>query len=313
MVIVGTIIWMIISGSVMAKIGKIVKGTKVAQAAGKGMQRVKNVVTTIGGTAKDSAKAGMAIAKAKVKNVVDKCSDGLAKRIRKGYGDEVVDCSDEVLGGAALRSSKYAGIADEIVNTKKLDEFLEASAGKFEWDPDTVLAFDKIISNYAGDSKKFDELITFAKKTDRIDGNEIETFIKSWGNSYGTGSKGLPGYEYQYEKLRGMLDNLDEGENINVGRYLKGELDDTMVNVECDILKNVKNKDLPEMYEYKSSKYLSKPGKSNAKLLEQIRKQASLIGDHVDSVTWIVKGKVSKPLADYIESYGITLICEGIA
>jgi hypothetical protein len=306
MVIVGTIIWMIISGSVMAKIGKILKGTQLAQNAGKGMGRVQDVITTVGGSAKDSVGAGVAVAKAKVGSVVDKCSDGLAKRIRRGYGDEVVDCSDEVLQGAAIRTGKYGDIADEIVNVKKMDEFLAKSAGKYEWDADTLLALDKILGKYGDDAVKMKKIKKLADQSDKIDGNGIQSFIKSWGNSLDTPSKGIDGYAAQFDEVIDQLDTLSDSQRMVVGNLEDVMYEGVPRKVELDIQINnypngKKNPDFIEATEIKNGDVSLTGGKYGTK--SQIGRQKEWLKNAPSESTlrWKFNGKYSQPVLDELK------------
>ena len=326
--VIGSIIWMAISGSVFSKIGTFVKGTQLATKAKNGFETVKNFAgraktavteskNVIGGTSKAAKEAqvlenGFPLGTAKVVTKGDEALEGagqLSDDIAERVGKEAIGESDEITRGAAITASRYKDIADQLVNKKAIDQFTGAFKGEQLWDSETVLALDKIISNYAKNQEKFNDLLIISRKMDNVEG-EIQKFIKSWGNSYGTGSKGLGGYEFQYEKFKDMVNSLDDGESISFSEFKKVTINSEDYLVDCDILKHADTPNPPDMFECKSTNYLTKP-KDGSEAYFQIEKQAKLLEEgKVNSITWIVKGKISKPMRSHLEGRGITIVIE---
>lgn len=324
--VIGSILWMAISGQVFSKIGTFVKGTQLATKAKNGFKAIKDFA----GGAKSAVTKGDNVAEAASKTravgamVERKAAQGTARKALDNFPDGMKNFfkqSDDIAASGNFKyifedmdgAVRYAGMGlDGIKNTDDIVRIL----GKFPdsnkiFDADTIRALDNIVGKHGPGSKVYDDLINVVKGSDKIDGDGLASAMRKWGNSIGKNGNGLGGYEAELEKVSDALNSLPSNKRLIVndktqilfGKPTKVELDLQIKTLDGGTLTHL------DAFEIKGGGYVSLT-KGKGGTMNQIDRQVAWrnIDSSTRSVTWQFKGRPSQPLLDYLKNNNITAI-----
>jgi len=336
MVIVGTIIWMVISGSVMAKIGKILKGTKVAQKAGQGMGRVQDVLGEAKRFVTKSDDAGRATKKASAVGRTKELgySEGTAKIATK-HVDETVDDiplgfddffkkNDEIVDIADGNAKLASIIGDKALDNLKLthrDEVARMFArSKLAIKKADIEKLAKNLDDVAdGWLKNADEMLEATGKSFDEFGDDINFFVQRGIDPNGpveelTGNfRGLNKAKDAYSREQIFMSAKGHCDELSAGRRYHEKLDDI-----AD-LKLCGNKKIWDIEYTKNGKKYQIEVKNNEKLIDpeyapmnnKINnwKKNPEIGDEL--YIQIEHGSVSSNTITYWRNKGFTVLKPG--